>query len=291
MELGVGADSHSQARTDCTGKQQRNTNAHISIMGAVPCRTPTEFGLKFQAATMGGLFDRLIVVPQTRKWSFSSNWQPTPVTITPWESTLPPEALAAVDKWSAQMEAAILLSDPDSDVVALLPRLSENARRVALLSASANHESVVSDACIQAALRFATWQLKVKGDWAGTGAENPIAAAEDILTKAFKRIEARDIEKMGPESGKDRYYAYNYPMSSLNLQRTHRNIGSGIFRSAWDSMTSLGVLQEEPQEEEKQQTDGSFQIVPVPGKFTKRRRLYRSTFNSTVSSQLVADDE
>jgi hypothetical protein len=274
-----------------TGKQLRYTNAHISFMGAVPAADTDAFSAQFTAVMMQGLFDRLIVVPQAEPWDFDDNWQPTPCARDPWPVTIPPEVMTAFGDWRRAVIADALKDDPDSEVVRMMPRISENARRVALISASANHEHIMSMECMQHAIRFGNYQVMVKTDFNASAAENDDAKAGMILVRAMEKLVARDIKRFGDVDGAKRYYSYSYLMSAGNIRRANDNMGTKIFAAAWDAKVRMNLFELEPAEELKDDGNGAQVFTPIPGKFTKRARLYRPDYTSETCSQLVADDE
>lgn len=67
----------------------------------------------------------------------------------------------------------------------ILGRLVELATRVALISASANHEDEVSDACITAAIHFAEWQYRVRQKYGPGEALNQDAQVSAAILDAF----------------------------------------------------------------------------------------------------------
>ena len=247
-----------------TAKGKITTNARFSLLGGVSCRDQDDFAALFGEGTMGGLYDRMIVVPQAEAWEWDGNWEPTLVQRHPWPVTIPASAITAIDEWMRTTKKEVLARDPDSSAHELVGRIAANARRVALISASANNESIMSEACVQAALRFANWQLKVKTKFSASGAANDDATARIILIKAFEKLAAHDVTKF-KEFGSEMYHTYGDLYRSSNLRRYEAKLGPGIFNRCWQAMVSLEILEREPICGE----DGE----PKPNLYTKRCRI------------------
>lgn len=135
-------------------KNSNKVYVRLSILGGVKTEDISDFQSVFGANTTDGLYTRFIFVPPPRKkfhWDF--NWGPTmnpPPIHTKVKIT--PADRSRLREWELEYEA--LGYEPT--------RIAEIAIRVAVLTAAANAEPTISEACMDAALAFAGWQAEVK---------------------------------------------------------------------------------------------------------------------------------
>jgi hypothetical protein len=131
-------------------------NIRLSILGAIALNDPSEFPEVFGASSQGGQYDRCLFAPgPSTAWKFDHRWQPArrggEHARTCTNVKVPHFVYDILDEWR---EAA--------PVGTVRKRLGEMALRVALISAGANHDSVISRECMAAALRFCEWQERVR---------------------------------------------------------------------------------------------------------------------------------
>jgi hypothetical protein len=126
-------------------------NAQLSILGGLAVdKDGGKFEQYFGAETTAGLFDRFIFGIATDRWQ----WQAPRYVPERSQARFPMGC--TVPEWAQEHARNWAATDPKRD------RLQEIALRVALLSASANHESVVSQQCLAAAIKFVEWQERVR---------------------------------------------------------------------------------------------------------------------------------
>jgi hypothetical protein len=151
--------------------------ARINILGAIACDGPDEFSDLFAAETMNGLYTRMIICPGPSGWKWDFDWEPTTECRKPGVVDVPSSATKARAAW---IEAGT-----DSQKK-MRGRLGEIAMRVALISASANHDTTITEECMQAALRFAEWQELVKMVYCASPAQNDDAKITVAILAALK---------------------------------------------------------------------------------------------------------
>jgi hypothetical protein len=104
-----------------------------------------------------------ILTPRAAKgWEWDDEWKPNSETRFPKGTSIPSKCYQMLKQWRQEGKA-------DNKERG---RIGELALRVALVSASANHESTVSEGCMQAALRFMEWQESIRITYEAGVAEN-----------------------------------------------------------------------------------------------------------------------
>lgn len=190
-----------------------NANARVSMLANLKLANREEFQKRFSANTQDGFADRPIYCPGPEvRWIFDWEWEP-PVQrkkndlvsfglengpefldeseyIDVYEPIKPilPKGTVTIPKARWGEHAAWIDAyrakgiDPG--------RNAENGLRVAVISASLNGDSEVSEECMAAALRFAEWQMKVREHYAPGEGENPEAVLTGIVLRAFAECHA-----------------------------------------------------------------------------------------------------
>jgi hypothetical protein len=139
--------------------------ARLSMLGGLACKDRDQFSLLMGAVTMGGFYSRLIVCPGPTGWKFTQKWRPNVVIRHPSVVTISDADIDVFEDWRDEF-------DDVKDVDKKRGRIVEIAERVALISAAANHDKTLTPECIQAALRFAEWQEKIKSVYCASEALN-----------------------------------------------------------------------------------------------------------------------
>jgi hypothetical protein len=244
----------------------------ISILGNLKASDPSEFARAFGIETSAGLCDRFVIVPGVAGWRFDRKWSPklrecsSPGTeSTGNENTIWQQKPTCVDLTGEAIDAADAWENAHLEQGVPPGRLVEIALRVAVITASANRETSVSSECIQAALRLADWQLKVRSVYAAGIAENPGAIVVGAILDRFEELES-GLKLGSPKKladrdiiSNDRFVTWHVMVKAHNLSR---KFGPELTRSR-DSLVNEGTLEAEFE----QKKDG--------GKRTGRYRLVR----------------
>jgi hypothetical protein len=156
----------------------------LNILGALKAEDATEFAESFGSSTTGGLYDRFLFIPGPRNWKPKGIWQPAPRR----EVRRPLNTIRGVGVYRAHKMKDAWCEVPDTD----RRRVGELALRVAMVTASANGDSTITEECMAAALRFMEWQEKVRKAYSAGVAANPDAVVASAILDAFE--EYRDAE-------------------------------------------------------------------------------------------------
>lgn len=164
---------------DKTGEYK--ISVRLNMLGAVPCDSVEDFTAVFGAELLAGLYSRMIICPGPEEdWRWDRRWRPNSVQRIPTKVIFPDFAHAACDAWEAAGKALGLRRG----------RLADIARRVALISASANGDKTITPECITAALKFAEWQEKVKDIYRPSTALNKEAECANAILDTIKNAMA-----------------------------------------------------------------------------------------------------
>ncbi len=162
--------------TDKNGRYGMNTR--VSYLGALMVSEPAEFEDAFGVETAAGLADRFIIVPGPDGWKFDHTWEAPVQKRKPCHVKMPKPIMDMLSTVQEEMEAE---GKP-------LRRLVEIAARVAIITASANHDLEVTQDGMRAATEFAKWQQKIRAVYTIGVAENPDARIERIMLEDFKSV-------------------------------------------------------------------------------------------------------
>jgi len=210
----------------------------LSILGGLKASDPMEFREVFGSETTAGLFDRFIFAPGPRRWMWSDEWRLPTCEVNEefgcvgsgprkgWPVKVTKNVFERVKAWRAERQ------DLDRG------RRGELAMRVAAISASMNQEQVISRACLEAALRFAEWQERVKTVYCPGEARNPDAVLTTEMLTAFE--EAHKLKPNSWHKFRDMARAHNW----------NRKFGPVTTRVR-DSLVRDGFLEEEMGEDDK----------------------------------------
>lgn len=180
--------------TDKSGKHI--APVRLSLLGGLTARSPEEFAQAFGHETLDGFLTRCLLVPGPDSWEWDHEWQaeyvaaPTlnrgietvdlsglgdqPLSSTP---RVPGHIFEAERTWRA--------GNPSRG------RLGELALRVALITAAINNDVEVTREGMEAALRFAEWQEKVRAEYLPETGMNDDAIVSNRIMQAFADWEAK----------------------------------------------------------------------------------------------------
>lgn len=156
-------------------KGEREIKIRLSILGCLPAENLEDFHDAFAAKSTTGLYDRFLFAPGPTDWPWdpAKRWYVRPETRRPHTVNLPDSARVLSSAW-------LKASTEDRG------RLLNLAMRVAILSASLNGEEIVTDECMQAALRFMEWQERVRAGYTASKARNDSAKLATAILEALQ---------------------------------------------------------------------------------------------------------
>jgi hypothetical protein len=159
--------------SDKAGVQQ--CNVRLSMLGAIPLQTPEDFSSIFSANTLTGLYSRFIFAPGPKTPpDIEHYYHPNPVYRKATDVIVPRWCMVRVANWKKQAEKGTKRG-----------RLAEIALRIALISASANHDPVITEEGMSAAILFAEWQERVRRVYQPSNAKDDVALCCDLITRAM----------------------------------------------------------------------------------------------------------
>jgi hypothetical protein len=169
----------SAAVFDKKGKARVHTR--LSLLGNLKVKDASDFRSSFGSETTGGLYSRFIFAPGPKVWDLDHELTIQPVTRNPVKVGKSSEAHAAARAWIQEGRA----------MGKERGRLAEIALRVACISASANAEDRISQAGIEAGIRFAEWQERVQEPYAaGEALTLEAQIATDYLEASLRYVDA-----------------------------------------------------------------------------------------------------
>jgi hypothetical protein len=182
------------AAADKKGKVE--AMVRLSMLGNVMAKDPDEFAELFSGQTQSGLADRMVLVPGPPRWNIEDGWQaPTDAedtvidgeTFPSWTPSPAPISVKLTAENFAQLKEWTLAHRTAGRQIG---RTGEIAKRVALISSSANGEKLVSRECMAAALAFADWQMEVRRVYVAGESLTDDAKVTNMLLNAFLEMEA-----------------------------------------------------------------------------------------------------
>ena len=174
----------------------QSCDCRLSWVGGIPVKKddPSEFSNIFGRETTNGLLDRMILGYSGTRFNYK-----------PW--TAPSVAVSDNDDYTftGEVEAtAVTKVDPEAQALYdelfdlwkdndASGRLRFNLMKVACLTASCNQDGTVTLPCMQAAVRFFEWQIKLREVFAPGIAENTLEAKfAEVAMKEFIRAGGLD---------------------------------------------------------------------------------------------------
>lgn len=180
-------DGNTKTFADRTGKS--TVNCRLSWLGGIPLNADSaeKFSEIWGETSTHGLLSRFLLGYSGVKWNYRK-WSPPPIKHCEQEIDLDGESVALtpedwhpptlVEKMSPEAEAFYGAWESTDES----GRDKYHLHKVALLTASANDEKIVSLACMEAAARFMAWQARLHEVF------KPGIAANYIEAKASERI-------------------------------------------------------------------------------------------------------
>ncbi len=148
----------------------------LSIIGGLTCDQSGEFADVFGKATTNGTYDRFIFT-ETPEWEFDDKWKPVHDDLVnfrrPKGCRVPDVVFDMKRDWVAKNRESRM-------------RLGEIALRIALVSASMNHDSAVSEECMEKALMFCEWQEAVRYKYRPSDMDSVDGKCQEAIERALK---------------------------------------------------------------------------------------------------------
>jgi|HubBroStandDraft_6_1064221.scaffolds.fasta_scaffold00329_14 hypothetical protein len=146
--------------------------ARLSVIGGLTADGPDQFAEIYGAATTQGTHDRTIFGIMPDNWDFDDMWEPQADLYRRAGTTeLTKESYETVKQWRGENVER--------------RRLGEIALRIAVITASLNHDATVTPECLAAALEFAEWQEKVRQWYAPSETDDLDGKAEQAIIRAL----------------------------------------------------------------------------------------------------------
>lgn len=199
--------------------------ARLSVLGGLTCDGPDEFADIYGVETTTGTYDRTIFGVLPRDWEFDHEWQTTladdgdVVRRRPKTCTISTEIFQMANEWRK-------VNHEDRR------RLAELALRIALITASLNHDSEVTAECMRCALEFVEWQEAVRRKYKPSETDDLDGKAERAVIRALEKyenwVEWRDLCL--------KHSLYKAAKSSVRLNRVKRAmIFEGVIEEEFES--------------------------------------------------------
>jgi hypothetical protein len=148
---------------------------NLSIIGGLTAQNPEEFAEVFGKSTTTGLYDRMIFGVAPIKWEWEDEWVAVPVQRKPKNVHIPTEAF--------EMKKAWVKEKPQSR-----GRLGELALRVAVVTASANHDVGVTPEGMRAAIEFMEWQEAIRGKFSPSEQDDKDGKCQEAIERVLRTV-------------------------------------------------------------------------------------------------------
>jgi hypothetical protein len=226
----------------------------LSVLGNLTVDDPSEFAKLFGASSVSGLVDRHIFGYCDKRLKFrpfdikQEFLQPTGTTFPRW-------VWDAKDQWLGENDAR--------------GRLSEHLLRVALIQSCCNGDLEITKASLEAAMRFAEWQERLRGTFQAGVAENPDAVCYNAVHKALEMQYDKQKSTGVPPKGVDRFAddkatqlkLLHFPSIMRSKSYYHR-FGCPMINRIKMSMINEGLLGEVKEETVEELPNGKTRTKP-----------------------------
>lgn len=202
----------------------------LCIAGGLTCQNEEEFAEVFGKATTTGLYDRFIYGVAPDSWQWRDEWEQE------MEDGLieivkrRPKAVSFA-KEVFEMKRAWVKEKPDDRM-----RLGELALRVAMVTASANGDSKVSEECMAAALNFCEWQEAIRAKFRPSEQDDKDGKCQEAIVRTIRRY-----------CDEDGWIEWGYAKRKGNLYRHTAPRVSRVYKG----MVDQEMLEEEKERDEK----------------------------------------
>lgn len=260
-------------------KGTQDANCRLSWMGGLPIKGPEDFAKVFGKQTSFGLMSRFIFGYSTEAWE----WQPwdAPVKHEEWtpadDNTPFPAAESRVDSFS---EGALKMMEEWKPVARAADpsgRLLFNAKKVALLTASANGDKTVGAECMARAIKFMNWQIALRSWFKPSEANTDSAAFGEKVMRHFEKVSAKALV-----DGKQKTSHYEIVNGEVRLNwkriahdaKWAKQDGAWMLHSTMQNLLRVGELVaiEETDEEGESTIDPKFNLLPARVRLPRYRK-------------------
>jgi hypothetical protein len=171
--------------------------ASLSVIGGLTCNSPNEFAEIYGAATAQGTFDRTLFGIMPNDWEFDEMWEPQTgkyTTVQEFDSNMQPLPAIELDVTIQRRARACTVPKEIYEAVGEWRRKDfENRRRmgelvlrVALVTASLNHDEQITPECLQCALEFIEWQERIRSKYNPAETDDLDGLAERAIIRALE---------------------------------------------------------------------------------------------------------
>jgi hypothetical protein len=235
-------DTNEAGAADRSGTEE--VSCRLSWVGGIPIKldAPDESVGMFGRETGNGLYSRMIFGYTAKKFNYRP-WTPQHI---PGESLFistgdgpldtAPEPTGPELVWSAEAEEMIESWNLDDEQ---LGRYKFNLRRVAVLSALANGDIVITPECAAAALEFAKWQHLVKSVFRIGN------AIEGSLEAKFCDVALSALQRQGADK---QCVSWNRLSHDRKWVKTY---GAGLVNRCFEQMVKAGEIILDPRDEKR----------------------------------------
>jgi hypothetical protein len=228
--------------------------ARLSVLGNLTVDDPADFAKIFGASSISGMVDRHIFGYCDKRVKFrpflikQAFLQPNGVVFPNWVWDAKDEWLGEVDERS---------------------RLTEHMLRVALVQSCCNGDHEITKESLEAAMRFAEWQERLRGTFQAGLAENPDAICYSAIHRALEDQYDKQQENKVPPKGADKFGVEKFAQLKLlhfpGIMRSksyYRRFGSLMINRVKMSMINEGLLREVKEETVEELPDGRTKTRP-----------------------------
>ena len=226
----------------------------LSVLGNLTVDDPSDFAKLFGASSISGLVDRHIFGYSDKRIKF----RPFSITrefLQPKGATFPNWVWDAKDEWLGENDER--------------GRLTEHMLRVALIQSCCNGDHEITKESLEAAMRFAEWQERLRGTFQAGLAENPDAICYSAIHRALEEQFDKQRESKLPPKGAEKFEGEESAQLKLlhfpGVMRSksyYRRFGSLMINRIKMSMINEGLLREVKEQTVEDLPDGRTKAKP-----------------------------
>jgi len=224
------------------------------VLGNLTVDDPSEFAKLFGASSVSGLVDRHIFGYFDKRVKFRP-FDIKQELLQPTGASFPKWVWDAKDQWLGESDAR--------------GRLTEHMLRVALIQSCCNGDHEITKASLEAAMRFAEWQERLRGTFQAGVAENPDAicysAVHRALEEQYDKQRSTGVPPKGAdmiESGKAAQLRLLHFPSIMRSKSYYRRFGTLMINRVKMSMINEGLLGEVKEETVEDLPSGKTKTKP-----------------------------
>jgi len=254
-------------------KGTQDCDCRLSWVGGLPISVPEDFAKVFGKQTSFGLMSRFIFAYSTKPWRHKS-WkcpaasQTVPIDADSMEF---PAAEGRVECFSPEAEAMMEAWWDTAHAADASNRLQYNLKKVAILTASANRDKLVTGECMAKAIKFMNWQIALRSLFKPSEATTDAAAFGEKVLNYFEKYTRKQI--LAGKAASDGTVHLDWKRIGHDMKWGKQD-GAWMLFSTIQNLLRVGELIaiKETDEEGKSNIDPKFNLLPRLVRLPRKRQ-------------------